>query len=356
MTSTPKAAGPILRTSVIAAAVALAMSPCINAAYDITFDGIDGSPYATVRVFESQDRDDLSEDYLELIEFNEIRSLTQTDRTSLETAFQYVSDLLGPSKNTPLLYLLLSSEATNNASAGSESENTDGLGSQFFASVTGLKNFGDEAVGVVTIDKGSVDAGFSVSPLSVLPQSGPHMYLPSALIHELIHAYGMLAGVGYDEEQDQYGFGEELTPYEAGLRDVFGNRATGSKEFNIIRSESEVFTEEFIKSQEKPDQFNILFRDSKGGVSFAGDRVNELIGKDVRIYDADTLIVDADGRLVKGDMTNSVVGGIPINGLEIAGNKIDFDFEMSHLELQNSFLSHQNWRNWSTPMEAEMAF
>ncbi len=73
MTSTPKAAGLILRTSMIAAAVALAMSPGVEAAYDITFDGIDGSPYATVRVFESQDRDDLSEDYLEF--------LTKSDRS-----------------------------------------------------------------------------------------------------------------------------------------------------------------------------------------------------------------------------------------------------------------------------------
>ncbi len=249
----------------------------------------------------------------------------------------------------------MSSEADNNASAGSESENTDGLGTQFFASVTGLKNFGNEAVGVVTINKGSEDSGFSVHPLSVLPQNGPHMYLPSVLIHELIHAYGMLTDV-YGDDEGRYGFGEELIPFEAGLRDVFGNPAAGSKEFNLIRSESGAFTEEFIKTQEEAGQFNLLFRESSGGVSFAGEHVNELIDENVRIYNADTVIVDADGKLVEGDMTNSVVGGIPINGLEIAGNGKDFDIELSHLELQNSFLSHQNWRNWSTLMEAEMAF
>lgn len=42
---------------------------------------------------------------------------------------------------------------------------------------------------------------------------------------------------------------------------------------------------------------------------------------------------------------------IPINGTE--GEPLSI--ELSHIELQNSFLSHQKWRNYNNLMEAEMA-
>ena len=45
------------------------------------------------------------------------------------------------------------------------------------------------------------------------------------------------------------------------------------------------------------------------------------------------------------------VPGLPINGLEGDGRY----FDMSHIELQNSLMSHQYYRNWCVLMEAEIA-
>jgi hypothetical protein len=43
------------------------------------------------------------------------------------------------------------------------------------------------------------------------------------------------------------------------------------------------------------------------------------------------------------------VPGIPVEGYE------GEDLDLSHLELQNGLMSHQNYRNWCTLMEAELA-
>ena len=43
------------------------------------------------------------------------------------------------------------------------------------------------------------------------------------------------------------------------------------------------------------------------------------------------------------------VNGLPVNGWE------EGVAELSHIELQNSLMSHQYWRNWNTFMEAELA-
>ncbi|MBO6259106.1 MAG: autotransporter domain-containing protein [Succinivibrio sp.] len=50
------------------------------------------------------------------------------------------------------------------------------------------------------------------------------------------------------------------------------------------------------------------------------------------------------------EVLNGALPGVPVNGTE----KLDI-FELSHLELAHSLLSHQNYRNYVTLMEAEMA-
>lgn len=60
------------------------------------------------------------------------------------------------------------------------------------------------------------------------------------------------------------------------------------------------------------------------GVYFVGDNVSEVL--------------------------NGILPGVPVNGTEFGNG-----FELSHLELAHSMMSHQNYRNYVTLMEAEMA-
>lgn len=74
---------------------------------------------------------------------------------------------------------------------------------------------------------------------------------------------------------------------------------------------------------------NDSLSNASGHAYFKGENVAEVI-KDVMLgYDK--------------------VNGIPINGWEAD------DLDMSHIELDNSLMSHQNWRNYLFYMEAELA-
>jgi len=57
------------------------------------------------------------------------------------------------------------------------------------------------------------------------------------------------------------------------------------------------------------------------------------------------------GEHVSEVLNEALDNQIPINGTE--GEPLSI--ELSHIELQNSFLSHQKWRNYNNLMEAEMA-
>ena len=85
--------------------------------------------------------------------------------------------------------------------------------------------------------------------------------------------------------------------------------------------------------------------DSKGNTKHTYDSGCYFSGTNVNAV----LTIDSDHAQLAFPVDSSIkVPGLPLNGDE--GYP-----ELSHIELQNSFLSHQYFRNWSVPMEAELA-
>ena len=87
---------------------------------------------------------------------------------------------------------------------------------------------------------------------------------------------------------------------------------------------------------------------------FVGENTIKVLGGDNNLITAKNNIV-ANGGLINysrsyEDVANRpVVYGMPIHPDD------DGDYDLSHLELRNSYMSHQRYRNWLTPMEAELA-
>lgn len=254
---------------------------------------------------------------------------------------------------------------------------------------------------------------------SLLPSNGTASDYFGTVTHEMFHALGLSADIvnwnsDTDKEPD-FRIGTSamdgevvntvFNKYEIGLRDVFGrvvyyyannaderqyaddNPLEADGEMNIpadyklvSRSLQYITLEEYnkmSKEQLDPQKFYIL-RDpvnqagsgegetegddaeknyehknkqldgsvgsQGGGVYFTGKNVRDVLTTDREL--AELAVADAVNNY-------TVKGGLLINCYE--DSEIDAEPELSHIELQNSLMSHQNYRNWCTFMEAELA-
>ncbi|MGM9519584.1 MAG: hypothetical protein ACI3WS_02805, partial [Phascolarctobacterium sp.] len=124
--------------------------------------------------------------------------------------------------------------------------------------------------------------------------------------------------------------------------DVYGKKAEVGDEIVYINA---VDKDKYQKENGKFYMYLSNGYDAKGngihtydsGCYFIGKNVKNVLTIDVKLAE---LSFPVDSKIT--------VPGLPLNGDE--GYP-----EMSHIELQNSFLSHQYFRNWSVPMEAELA-
>lgn len=161
-------------------------------------------------------------------------------------------------------------------------------------------------------------------------------------------AFGRVAY--YEEQEDgdpvyydgaQYGAEEPINPNaENPLAGVTGKLV--SRE--IVSIDLEDYTNaEFPKENDKFYVIQGINNQplTNGGVYFTGSHVQEVLnGASIAWPDAT-------------DSTLKPVSGLPINGYQ-STNPADPP-ELSHIELQNSLMSHQSYRNWCTYMEAEIA-
>lgn len=174
-------------------------------------------------------------------------------------------------------------------------------------------------------------------PLDSLPQNGSTLGLTATIVHEIGHALGILALAS--ESATIESFGSSLNLWEQGLRDSYGQKAAPN--MSIVSS-----------GNKGEGTFVTQGETAYSGVYFTGEHVEDVLQGALLSYPE-----DPDG--LNGSYAGKMPG-LPINVWEYTGEIDDNNeyvkfAELSHIELQNSLLSHQLYRNWNTLMEAEIA-
>lgn len=177
------------------------------------------------------------------------------------------------------------------------------------------------------ISMGRLDWYIAPHP-STLPQNGNQFDTFSTFTHELFHALGLLSAKNIENNQvfiHLNNFGDHL--YDS-------NGVKAEQDTRVVKTQDEV--DEALSKGEKvflidPNRANQTdsLSNANGHTYFIGENVLEVIKNAKLGYDG--------------------INGIPINGWE--GDILD----VSHVELDNSLMSHQNWRNYLFYMEAELA-
>lgn len=302
-----------------------AVAPAADILWNV--EGRDGKPLFRLTIKDPALIDDTDE------EPDEYFMLNEKEQGALIEGMGYWASLLAPrAKNGDALNITVFGIDLfdDNASAGSCSlEN--GYTQLSSALVGNPPESCDECAGglaVITIDHSQYFGGvWYTEPMSSLPRNGEYSDLPSTLVHEMMHALGM-ASTSSEQNGGINSFKTNMSSWDQGLRDTYGNKA---KPGMIIAMKG---------SPEDDGNAFVMEREYwNSGAWFTGKYVDEVL--------QGAMIAWAD------DSERSRVPGLPVNGWEPDG--LDIIAELSHIELQNSLMSHQTYRNWNIPMEAELA-
>lgn len=172
-------------------------------------------------------------------------------------------------------------------------------------------------------DPGVLDSGahaiVQIGKLDFTPALGPPSQIPTehsadlevTMFHEIAHALGISTNVGVANGVTQ--FGPTQGNWTTNLFDDNGNPAQAGQAI-LCKG---------CKGPDDPSAFDV--RKDRG--FFAGSHVKEVLG--------------------------DAMPGVPVRILNVFGD-LDEDY-MSHIELDRSLMSHQNYRNYTSMMEAELA-
>ena len=172
-----------------------------------------------------------------------------------------------------------------------------------------------DSTGIILCDTPGSSQSDYFGPMQVLPHNGKTEHLASVVAHELGHAFGLTATVDtvYDiYDNAEYFFKDQLNNFERHLVDSFGEKAEPGME--------------------------VIWADYARSGTFVVD--------DHAFFQGPITMQVLSGAILDN---NLLTGGIPINGFE------DGEPELSHMELKNSMMSHQSYRNYTGFMEAELA-
>ena len=320
-----------MRLSQVAVAVGAAMllvSGSAEAYRSVFIETPNGRPFIELSILEPGEDEDVESP----------REVTDQEIDSIREGLSYWGRMLedGLQNTAPAQVYVGAAYADDfNAFAGALGDG-DFVDAPLTAFLTQNRGSGKEtAVVQIMGDTSGTLASPDYGPLKTIPDHGDLISLSATIVHEFAHAFGMMV----DYTDGSNGFGENLSTWEAGLRDIEGEAARPSMAIGMNGTQEGVFDVGDCVPGEGGEEY--------GGVYFTGEHVEEVL----------------DGALIKfPDASDKYVPGIPVLGWEDTyvsdgegGWTVDAIAELSHIELQNSLLSHQYWRNWTTLMEAELA-
>ncbi|MDT0358002.1 autotransporter domain-containing protein [Herbaspirillum huttiense F1] len=161
---------------------------------------------------------------------------------------------------------------------------------------------------------------FATTPYvpSQLPQVTSGMDMATVIVHEIGHALGITSSVGAWRDSSGYyaRFSENLSQWTSHLRDDNGKPASSGQTIWCSAADCNNVHDANIFDVKKNQGY------------FAGQHVSEVLA--------------------------GAMPGVPVSMLTEDGTAVDDNF-MSHIELKNSLMSHQSYRNYTTFMEAELA-
>lgn len=341
------------------AALTLLASAAVPAAEEVTINTPNGRPFVVLRVF---DIGESTDKWGEPVTASAV--LTDRERQLITSGLEYWGSLLedGLQNTSPAVIDLIATKTDPDDINASATSLPTGVDDNTLLSALLTENNFSASAGdshaVITIDSprnpGGDWASGSLHPLS---QDGGAINLTATLVHEMAHALGIGSfnmsnatlsntivadGTGTEYTMISTRFDDGVTAWTEGLRDVDGDSAKAGMTISWEATGSH-------------DEFNIPI-DADGalngasGIYFTGKHVSD--------------VLDGAELSFPNNLSSVRVPGLPVVGWEITylpdpENSSEDLYalfpELSHVELQNSLLSHQNWRNWSVPMEAELA-
>lgn len=304
-------------------------------------------------------------DYAQRDEEGNLWSLSDAQRNAIADAASIWGEIFAKkSRNTTYLpisiKLVYDPNKQNNASAYSGVSDNKGYSLLQDGIITG--RIAGSSLAAYDINQ-STSIGFTPY-LYPLPTLNVGQELITLTFHELTHAMGILTGTNTLKEIDarwelmkddedsadivdalhDYGYVNDNNEFSAsektGIVTEFSAFAEhlwsymeivdGKGKENLNKTPTQLKYLSLLSSSDNPkvDSF-IVGEEDESGVYFIGDNVKEVLNGAEKLP------------------------GVPINGFEAENN--DIQFELSHFELAHSMMSHQNWRNYVTLMEAEMA-
>ncbi len=271
-------------------------------------------------------------------------TLQQQQIDSITYAGEYWSHLLGNlPKNTSPINITVGTYNDQNADAISQVTSAD-----FTELANGILNNVQPEGGAAQIRIGSFTGNFEdgyYGPLTVLPRNGEYWHLGSVLLHEVGHAMGILASRNeVFLPDDAYFSNDPVSAWTTHLVDSFGNKAQPGMKIVLNTSPTpNAFTVNYFGSSP-------FYREDFGFIFFQGAETLAVLEQTV-----DNTGKLLTGTLLGGSRNSEGIGGVPINSIEFDPDNRLFFTEFSHIELTNSMMSHQNYRNYTGFMEAELA-